>query len=305
VTYALQCANDAGSGNVAYATVTVNPPPCSDGAEFVTEQAPDVMPVNWSFTGNVTMKNTGTCTWAGSGGYALTSVNSNWGTVSVPLSVDIPPGGQVSFAISAVAPGTVGTYNFQWIVTRGGFAFGGPSPAVSVNVNTDPYVFNEVKKRDPSELITYDYTTVSQDKKTGATCYYVTNWQEGWVPASYVFRVAADHLEQSLTWCVKKGKFACGTSGAGIYACPFHRDVSHFEHFNWDFTGYEYGSCSTSTCDDLSRGYVGSAIAVNIYVKGNFRDCLDIPLAGRIYCTHDQMRVGDRVYPDGRHADTY
>src|SRR5207248_1742480 len=115
-----------------------------------------MMPVNWSFTGNVTMKNTGTCTWTGSGGYALTSVNSNWGTVSVPLSVDIAPGGQVSFAISAVAPGTVGFYNFQWIVTRGGFAFGGASPAVSVNVNTDPYVFNEVKKRDESGFITYD-----------------------------------------------------------------------------------------------------------------------------------------------------
>ena len=66
----------------------------------------------------VAMQNTGTATWTQGGGYRLSSQapqdNSIWGRNRVDLPAPVLPGSSATFSFDITAPGTPGTYAFQW-----------------------------------------------------------------------------------------------------------------------------------------------------------------------------------------------
>ncbi len=94
---------------------------------------------------SVTMQNNGSTTWTDSASYRLGSANpqnnTNW---QAPLngnrvapSLNVPPGGKVTFAflVTAPSPSSATNYNFQWQMLRENVTwFGAYSTNVAVNV---------------------------------------------------------------------------------------------------------------------------------------------------------------------------
>lgn len=124
------------SGRVGYSptyTVNVSGPPAQNGAAYDSQSLPSQIVVGASYTANVTMKNTGTTTWA-SGTYWLGSIgDAVWGTTKVDAG-GVAPGQSLMFWIPITAPTTAGTYNFRWQMFQNGVAFGTASPATAVPV---------------------------------------------------------------------------------------------------------------------------------------------------------------------------
>jgi hypothetical protein len=94
----------------------------------------------------VVMKNTGTTTWTIGETYHLRSQNPEknftWGVDRADLATAdaIAPGQSKTFTWSVTAPGTAGTYNFQWQMRRSSTDqwFGDLTPNVAVVVSTTP-----------------------------------------------------------------------------------------------------------------------------------------------------------------------
>ncbi len=92
-----------------------NPPPCTDGATFITDvNFPDGAAVvgGQSFTKTWQIQNSGNCTWSG---YTLNFVNGV--QLSGPPSVSVPttsPGQTVNISVPLTAPVAGGTYRGYW-----------------------------------------------------------------------------------------------------------------------------------------------------------------------------------------------
>ncbi len=118
--------------------------PTQNGATFVSQNVPAIMPVGSAQTVSVTMRNTGTSIWASAGGYRLGSRNpqnnTTWGRNRVELNPGevIFPNQTKTFTFTVVAPATPGTYNFQWQMVQDGVAwFGASSDTVVITVESD------------------------------------------------------------------------------------------------------------------------------------------------------------------------
>ncbi len=90
---------------------------------------------------SLTFKNTGTTTWAPSGGYLLGSPDpangTTWEVSVVALPSTVEPGSSVTFSFRVRAPGTPGTYDFEWQIRKSGPAFfGARSAKVFVKVQS-------------------------------------------------------------------------------------------------------------------------------------------------------------------------
>ena len=91
-------------------------------AAFVSQTVKSLMYASEYYNVTVTMKNTGSTTWR---------------TNRVVLPGDVPPGGQVTFSFTVLAPTKAGTYNFQWRMVQEGVEwFGASTPNVTVSVKT-------------------------------------------------------------------------------------------------------------------------------------------------------------------------
>jgi hypothetical protein len=106
---------------------------------FVSQQVPAMVPAGATVLVTETFTNTTTTTWQVTDGYTLGPAgptgNTTWGVSPVPLPVSVAPNANVTFIFYAVAPTTVGTYNFQWQMNMpNGTPFGSVSPATSVQV---------------------------------------------------------------------------------------------------------------------------------------------------------------------------
>src|SRR5262249_27714808 len=90
---------------------------CLPGASFVSQFVPNPMVTGQSYSGAVTLRNTGCGSWTADR-YRLRSLNPQdnltWGLNRVPLPSSVPPNATVTFNFTVTAPATAGTYNFQW-----------------------------------------------------------------------------------------------------------------------------------------------------------------------------------------------
>ena len=78
-----------------------------------------------SFTGTVTMNNSGDTTWSSASQYRLDNANTLWGKSNVNLPAgSIAPGSSVTFSDTFTAPTTPSTYNFSWQMEQNGTPFG-------------------------------------------------------------------------------------------------------------------------------------------------------------------------------------
>lgn len=111
----------------------------STASEFVGQQVPAIVPAGAVVLVTETFKNTTTTTWQTTDGYTLQSAgpagNTIWKVGAVPLPVAVAPGDTVTFTFYITVPATVGTYNFQWQMSKpDGTPFGGVSAATDVQV---------------------------------------------------------------------------------------------------------------------------------------------------------------------------
>jgi hypothetical protein len=111
----------------------------ANDAAFVSQSVPTSMTSGQTVAVSVTMRNSGTTTWAPVT-YMLGSLNFagnlTWGLNQVALPSSVAPGAQVTFTFSVIAPAVAGTYNFQWGMLQSSVgSFGSPSTNVAVTVN--------------------------------------------------------------------------------------------------------------------------------------------------------------------------
>jgi hypothetical protein len=114
----------------------------ADNAQFISQSVPSSMVGGQSYAVSVTMKNTGASAWTAEEGYRLGSQNphdnSNWGANRVYMTSgeSVAPGQSKTFYFSVKAPGSPGTYNFQWRMLRESVEwFGDTTTNVPVNVS--------------------------------------------------------------------------------------------------------------------------------------------------------------------------
>ncbi|WP_374568761.1 NBR1-Ig-like domain-containing protein, partial [Ideonella sp.] len=108
-------------------------------AAFVDQNVPASVNAGHAYAASVTMKNTGTGTWAAGSGFQLGSQNpadnQTWGLSRVDVDAPVPPGETKTFTFSIKAPATLGNVNFQWMMVRaGGTWFGSKSTNKVVKV---------------------------------------------------------------------------------------------------------------------------------------------------------------------------
>jgi hypothetical protein len=117
----------------------------ADGSAFVSQNVPTNMAVGQVRTVSVTMQNTGTTTWTADV-YKLGTQNPQDNTLWTGVTriymapgETIAPGQQKTFTFNITAPGTPGTYNFQWRLVHEGIAwFGAFSTNVAIQVTAAP-----------------------------------------------------------------------------------------------------------------------------------------------------------------------
>jgi hypothetical protein len=268
------------------------PPPagdCANDAAFVSEEAPDVIPVGWTFGATVTMRNTGSCTWTAGAGYRLASPDASWGPMLVPVTdgQSIVPGQTAAFAIAAAAPAGAGDYPFAWRMEKSGVGFGQGTTALTVAV---------IDAVDPLTSSTQGSSAATEDAGGGHRCRTVNNWHE----SIDVFHRVATRVEQGTKWCYRSGRFSCP---AAQQACPFYRTLSADSSLPWSLERWEYGSCATTTCGDLGgRAWVGGQSAT-IWVEGVFKSCLFIRFIGIDFCHHNTEHVATTVRGDGSYTN--
>jgi len=173
--------------------ITIDSTAANADAVCVSITAPATVQVNQAFTATATMKNTGGVTWENATGeYSLGSQpqdNMTWALNRIPLpSQPIVTNQEVTFTINATAPGTTGTYPFNWKMVDDGGGHGwfgetcqGNSGA-GINVTesvSSPTGLNSVCNAAGNQL------TRSWDPVAGATSYlinlnFLANDNGGW-----------------------------------------------------------------------------------------------------------------------------
>lgn len=128
-----------------------------DDADFISQQIPSYMLANKTYLIHITMKNTGTTTWAGNYklGYKSTGPSSPWSITRVELHKNVAPGQRITFNFRVRAPTTNGTYNLQWQMAKEEEDtkwFGEASTNVAVNV-VEPSDDNPIEK--PKVLVLF------------------------------------------------------------------------------------------------------------------------------------------------------
>lgn len=126
--------DDAGIASAPVPFVFVEP-----NAAFVAQNMPASMIAGRTTVASVTLRNTGDVTWTASSGFRLGSQNPQdsrtWGLARVAPPASVPPGAEVVFRFTVTAPGTSGTYNFQWCMLQEAVRwFGSLTPNVAVTV---------------------------------------------------------------------------------------------------------------------------------------------------------------------------
>lgn len=174
----------------------------ADNAAFISQNVPAAMTTGQTSTVSVTMKNTGSTTWAPSGdlGYKLGTQNPQdntlWvGTTRIHMMPGeaILPGQSKTFTFNITAPAASGTYNFQWRMVREGVTwFGAASTNVAIHVTAPPtYSAHFVSQSVPTTLITGQTTTVSVTMQNTGT--------NVWIAAAG-YKLGSQNPQDNGTW---------------------------------------------------------------------------------------------------------
>lgn len=150
----------------------------TSNAAFVRQTVPTTMIAGRSYSVSVTMRNTGTGTWAPGGahpfllGSQYPQDNMVWGPNRRQLTGPVASGSEATFDFTVVAP-AAGTCHFQWRMVQEGLQwFGAPSPDVAVSVTpATPLPRLAVVSASPSTITVDRLTTLtvsSKDAITGA-----------------------------------------------------------------------------------------------------------------------------------------
>ncbi len=111
-----------GPGGTDAVTETMTTVAPSYNAQFVSQTVAGTVTAGQASAVSVTMKNTGTGTWAAGSTFQLGSQNpadnTTWGLMRVNNPSAVAPGGLATFSFSVTAPSSPATYNFQWKMVR-------------------------------------------------------------------------------------------------------------------------------------------------------------------------------------------
>lgn len=133
---------NAGTATATGTIVNDDSAPSTNNSVFVSQSVPSLMYTGQTYPVTITLRNTGTTTWA-TANYRLGSQNpqnnTTWdadGRIALPSSV--APNATVTFSFNVVAPPTGGSYNFQWRMLQDSATwFGATTTNVAVIVVAD------------------------------------------------------------------------------------------------------------------------------------------------------------------------
>lgn len=117
-----------------------------DDAQFISQSGPPSPAApGQTYPVSVTMRNTGSSTWA-AGTVGLGSQdpanNTAWGFNRVPLAAPVAPGQDATFNFTITAPTEPGPYNFRWRMVEGDLSwFGASTPNIAVQNGWDDAAF--------------------------------------------------------------------------------------------------------------------------------------------------------------------
>jgi RHS repeat-associated protein len=192
----------AASPNVA---VSVNG---ANDSSFLSQSVPEVMGTAQSSSVSVTLRNTGTTTWA-PGSYFLGSenpeANTTWGTNRAELASPVAPGAIVTVEFNITSPAAVGTYDFRWRMVQNSARFGAFTENASVTVSdADGAAF--VSQSVPVVMAPGQAYPVSVTlRNTGGTT---------WAPGSYF--LGSENPQANSTWGTNRVDLAVPV-GPGAY----------------------------------------------------------------------------------------
>lgn len=124
-----------------------------NSSAFVEQTVPATMEAGRSYKVSISMTNTGKTTWT-AGNYRLVMLDASgnplsgsiWSTYSVPIDLNIEPGGSKVFNFDVI-PLVAGTYNLQWRMAAGDAGlFGDATKTTVVSVNKVEVKKNEGKR---------------------------------------------------------------------------------------------------------------------------------------------------------------
>ena len=113
--------------------------PAADAAVFVSQSVPATMVAGQPYSVAITYNNAGSAAWSRERLFRLGSQspqdNFTWNLARVLLPNPVPPGENVTFTFTVLAPQTAGLHNFGWRMVHEGFGwFGDFSPPLSISV---------------------------------------------------------------------------------------------------------------------------------------------------------------------------
>jgi hypothetical protein len=166
------------------------------GADYMYQSVPATMSAGETRSVSVTMKNTGTATWAAGESYRLGSQNpqdnTTWGIGRAEMPYSVTPGSQVTLTFNITAPSTPGTYNFQWRMLQEGVQWFGDitdNAPITVlgNLNNAEFVSQSV----PRTM----YTNESYDVSITMRNIGNTTWQAG-----TAYRLGSQSPQDNTRW---------------------------------------------------------------------------------------------------------
>jgi hypothetical protein len=130
--------DDMGMTGNGWIDVTFNWETPVNNAAVVSSSQPSSVAPGQSFSATVTMNNNGSSSWISANGYNLGSQNpqdnTRWGMGRVAVAGTIAPGQNCAFTFNCTAPGTVGSYPFDWQMVQDGVSWFGTTSTASINV---------------------------------------------------------------------------------------------------------------------------------------------------------------------------
>jgi len=184
------------SDNVAV-SVTGGAPLAPNDAAFVGQNVPTQMNAGQAYAVSVTMRNTGSNTWA-PGSYVLGAQNPhdnrNWGPSRIDLAAPVAPGQNAVVSWVVTAPTTPGVYNFQWRMLNVGVAwFGAQSANLAVDVTGSALPPNDAR------FVSHSVPAVMTAGQTYQVTVRMRNaGSNTWTPASY--RLGSQNPHENKLW---------------------------------------------------------------------------------------------------------
>ncbi len=109
-----------------------------NNSAYVSKSHPSSVVAGSSFAASVTMNNNGTKGWLDATSHALGSQspqdNGTWGLSRIGVAGTVNPGQNYTFNFTCTAPGTPGTYSFDWKMLEEGVEWFGATASGTINV---------------------------------------------------------------------------------------------------------------------------------------------------------------------------